>query len=153
MINSYHEFSITTGYCEKLIKWKAENPTDKSFFCMENMTERPLVIKPKLLWLTFQNYLGVWMNWLGTCMSGFRVGTVVKPASGHRALFFPEVHLQRQAVGQSVQSGDARVNAAMRMTKQAPVPPVMAAQTGHLVRWLPRNLIELPERKNKVLEI
>lgn len=48
-----------------------------------------------------------------TCMSALSVGRDVSPASRQRAVFFPEVHLQRQAVGQSVQSGAAQDNTAL----------------------------------------
>lgn len=43
-----------------------------------------------------------------TCMSGSsEAGSEVRPASGHKADFFPDVHLQRHTAGQSVQSGNA----------------------------------------------
>ena len=58
-------------------------------------------------------------------MSAFNVGTVVKPASLQKALFFPEDHLHRQGPGQSIQSGDATLQAAANTKREAMTPPAI----------------------------
>lgn len=75
-------------------------------------------------------------------MSAFKIGTVVKPASLQKALFFPEDHLHRHAAGQSIQSGEATLQAAARTNREAMTPPAMFLnRKTHLARVLLPNFI------------
>lgn len=70
-------------------------------------------------------------------MSALRRGTAVNPAFLQKALFFPDDHLHRQAAGQSIQSGEAMLQAAASTRREAMTPPaIFPVSETHLARIL-----------------